>query len=334
MVPPTQTLMEFVQQHSMSAATRTARNRVAKQLTNFLQVSGLLDGSDVDFVSLSLEQVLFFLFSRVRQGLAASTVRRDAGLIDALRASVGAPRFSHQPQMKDFLRAVAHARPVGARYAGTMGYSPLSLVPHLRPLDGTLLPLRERCLFALRTVTLMRGGSAWSISRKSVQAVVDQIGRQIVVFNYDSKGSNSLHLTHDTNYVEHLHDDIRRCDVSLCPAHLLLRLRDEAEVLARFRHDRLFTKECGDELAVATVRGIITQLLRRANVAQVFTSHSLRMASSVTLKLLGVPDEDVCTRAGWHTSTGSTTRSRHYLHGRGVKDNFAKLLLLPGKDST
>ena len=331
-------MINFVDQHTLSKASREARERVARQLSTFIKVRTDSKRA-VTYLSASLEQVLFFLFERMQLGLAASTVRRDASLIDALRESTGLPRFAAEPAMREFLRAVTRARPAGAKFEGVVVYSPRQLVPSLLQYDAppfgpSFMALRERCLFTLRVVTLMRGGSAWSVRRSSIKAVCDPIGRPIVMFHYDSKGAAANNMAHDSNYVEHLEEDTRRCDRSLCPAHLLLQLRDVVERLDREEHDRLFTSEIGAALSVNSVRTLMSKLLRRAQVAPVFTSHSLRMSSSVTLKLLGVADQDVCVRAGWHTGTASSTRSRHYLYGRGVRDNFARLLLLPGRDSS
>ena len=142
-------MINFVDQHTLSKASREARERVARQLSTFIKV-------------------LFFLFERMQLGLAASTVRRDASLIDALRESAGLPRFAAEPAMREFLRAVTRARPAGAKFEGVVVYSPRQLVPSLLQYDAppfgpSFMALRERCLFTLRVVTLMRGGSAWSV---------------------------------------------------------------------------------------------------------------------------------------------------------------------------
>jgi hypothetical protein len=325
-------LVDFIDQHSLSTATKAARERVARQLSAFLSVSDCADRT-ATYLSVSLEQVLFFLFDRFRQGLAAATIRRDAALLDAMREAEGLPTFRREPALLELLRAVARARPTGAKFLGTVVYAPHQLVPHLLDSD-TFEGLRERALFTMRVTTLARGGSAHSIRRSSIRTATDPINRSVVVFNYDSKGSHRANVAHDSNYVEHLADDQRHCNTSLCPAHLLLRLKARVDQLDIDEHDALFTSSTGTPLRVATVNRIITNLLRRANIAPVYTSHSLRLASSVALKLHGVDNDDVCVRAGWATSSTSSTRTLHYLHGRAVRDNFAKLLLLPGTYSS
>jgi hypothetical protein len=309
----------------------TSQARAVRRFAQFLVSAGVDPHSDIHLAA-DLGKTLSFLYSRFNSGLQAATVLAEAAALDNARADAGLVRFWTERAHARFRRAVRRARPAASKYLGVGPFAPLSLVPHLLPY-GTFYALRERVLFAGRVETLARAGSFNTIRRSTVQSTRDLLDRPVVTFNYSSKGSTALGLAVDCNYVSHLAADIDACDTTLCPAHLMLELKGLIDAMpSASAHDRLLTDQHGAPLTTATVANVITRLMRRAGLATVFTSHSLRGASSQTLQVLGVPSNDVCIRAGWHTSSQSATRSFHYLHGRFVRHNFAQLLLLPGSD--
>ena len=92
----------------------------------------------------------------------------------------------------------------------------------------------------------MRPSAPLSIRRSTLRSHVDQLGRRVVLFQYDSKSSAARHVATDSNYVSHICD---RTAEDICPACLVLRLdrRVRATPFAD-DHDLLFTTELGRPL--------------------------------------------------------------------------------------
>ena len=270
-----------------------------------------------------------YLQHRFDQGLAASTVQSDVTAFDNARRRLGLSPLRGKPNVELLLRAFRRQRPKLSKYAAAPPlYAPVDVLPFLSPVD-TFDGLRERALSCLRVETLMRPGEPASIRRSSVVPRVELLGRRVVTFHYSSKGSNAAQIATDTNYVSHCCDQLGG-SADTCPACLLLRLCAwvAATPLAG-DHDALFTTKFGEPLARATLSSIITSLLRRAGLHAAFTAHSLRAAANQALELKGVAAEQICVRAGWSMGARSSTRVRHYLHFRLVRENFAALLLIP-----
>lgn len=222
------------------------------------------------------------------------------------------------------------AKPTGSQFAGHTAYAPRRLVPYLLSVDD-FAGLRQRALFTLRAVSLIRAASVHSLSRSSLREDVDLIDRPIVVFTCGSKGATAAGMAQDMNYVEHFSVCTRSSSVSdLCPACLLLRLKQAVDSLPlAATHDHLFTAADGSPLSTQRLSKIITELISSAGLSSVFKSHSLRNASNQTLIVLGVPFPDINVRAAWHSRADNATASFHYTHNRFVRHNFADLLLLP-----
>lgn len=322
-------MLSFIDQHAVSSpVARRVRSSTAR-LFDFADARRSPSAaSPLQWRHITVPLMCDYLLSRFNEGLAASTVRGDAIAIDKARHAAGLPPMRSTDAVDRLLLGFKRARPSHSKYLGAPPlFAPIDLVPHLAS-AATFLGLRERALFTLRTETLMRPGAPLSIRRSSIREHTDVLQRRIVLFQYDSKFSRSRNVACDSNYVSHI------CSLTaddVCPACLLLRLRDDVSDLPAARwHDCLFTDERGVPLCAATLSGVIHRLYARAGVERPFTAHSLRAACNQTLQLLGVDVETICVRAGWSSSAASATRARHYMHYRLIRDDFAKRLLLPG----
>lgn len=323
-------VVQFVDKHGASASWRAQVSRVAQR---FAAHMGTPDDVERAVSSATVAQLLDYCMDRFEHDrVQPSTISSEISAIDSWRSAAGLAPLGAQRDVDAFRRAVHKARPVGSKFAGTVPFAPSALIPHLLPV-ATFAGLRERAMFAGRVVTLARAGSFHTISRKSIRSARDLLGRPVVVLQYSSKGSAAAAVALDSNYLEHIGSVPYRppsCrDRALCPACLMLDLRQAVERLpAAPAHDAVFTDDFGRPLSIERTRNLMTALMRRANLESVFTSHSLRAASSQTLQVLGVSAEDICLRAGWHYHTQNPTRSFHYTHNRFVRPNFADLLLL------
>lgn len=287
-------------------------------------------GDHSSFAAASLSDLCDFCLFRFRQGRAATTVEADVSAIDTERFLMGLPKLGGHPGLARLKSAMRKARPRGDRWAGAVPYAPRDIVPFLD--TGTdFEALRERTLFSLRVETLLRSDSAHTIDRSTIKRARHLDGSSVVVFSCSSKSATAAGVAFDTNYVSHLADDPSHCRRSCCPACCLLALRAVVDRLpGAAGHQALFTDAAGKALTGRRLSTIITKLLRRAGVPQPFTSHSLRGSSQQTLAVLGVSTEDICVRAAWATQALSATRVANYTRHRFVRQNFARLLLLPG----
>ena len=329
-----------------SSESSAALERGVRAFDAFLAARGVEGGVGVASVALFCD----FLHSLFERGLQSSTIAAYASRVDRWRAFNALSPFGPRSEVAAVLRAIAKARPSHARLQGAVPFAPASLVAHLLPLPlppavwsgadvppALFLALRERALFLLRLETLMRAGEPASVSRASVVRVVDPIGREVVAFRFASKRSRAQRVAFDSNYVDHSHDGgftapPSPCRLDLCPAHVLdlfarvVGARCDGLEPAR-RHDALFVDEDGAMLSVERVRTIIRDLLRRAALPPVFSSHSLRAATNQALQLCGVDEAVVALRAGWVSRLASVAQRRHYTQHRLVPPCFVRLLL-------
>lgn len=312
----------FVKQHAHSGQYVKRLESVRERFTAFLRPLG------IEFKHATTREVLQYALQRFRTGLAPATVKAEMSTIDTLRTLDGLDKIPLSASTRLFKAAMTKAKPRGSKFAGKVTFAPYQLVPHLTP-PGSFTALRERALFTGRVETMARSGSFVVLKRSSMRQAFDQRKRPVVVFESSSKNAAAVGMSFDTFHVSHVAKlEGEGCDEDLCPACLMWQLKCHVDgLLPAATHDSLWTDEAGHALHKDSVAKIITKLMRRAGLDPVFTSHSLRHASSQTLQVLGVPAEDINLRGGWTSQLQSATRAVHYTHGRFVRDNFAELLL-------
>jgi hypothetical protein len=279
--------------------------------------------------SAPLPVFLDFLLALSNENLSAATVQGYAGEIDRQRRLRGESSHCDSVEYKAFAGALRKTKPTHSKLVGHVPFAPRTLVPFLQPASD-FSGLRERALFTARVDCISRAGEPYTWSRTSIRAATDPLGRDVVVFVFNSKRSAAQHVAGDSNYCCHTHtdDDDGRSALTLCPACLLLRLKARVDALpGAAAHDRLFTDESGAALSRQRVRNIITALMRRAHFDDVFTSHSLRHATNQALQLAGVDAATIALRAGWSDKWSNASQRQHYTHHRFVTPLFAKLLL-------
>ena len=262
-----------------------------------------------------------------------------ANLASALRAAFSSRGLPPQPphEFTTVRRAVRAARKL---HNATCNPPPLStplvpadLIPFL-PRGDSFAAIRDRCLFSVRATTGVRPSEPLGIFRSSIRSDHDMLRRPIVIFRLaKTKSSSATGALYDSNYVEFLDPDTTFPDTDftvddICPARLLLRLRDYLNTLSPVpRHDHLFTWATNHHRLISpdTASKIITNLMLEAGFVG-RTAHFLRSATNQFLNNLGVPASDIEIRGGWKSSTNSV-RVNHYTTFRLVSTNFAQAIL-------
>ena len=224
-------------------------------------------------------------------------------------------------------------------------FAPHLVVPVL-PVGQSDMDIRDRALFMLRAVSLIRPSEPLEIMRSSVRIVDNGVGRKVVAFavkrtkSASAKGrafdSNSVEFLSRNAEVANLPEGLAVADV--CPASLLLALRDRIDDRASSAAfevpDRLFF--CSDQrsgrfdlsrpLSDTRASTVVSNLLRAAGASDKARAHDLRAMSAQQLRLMGVDPGDIEVRGGWSSALSSQVRIDHYTSNRLVQDNFADIL--------
>lgn len=224
-------------------------------------------------------------------------------------------------------------------------FAPHLVLPVL-PAQHSDLAIRDRALFMVRAVSLLRPSEPLEILRSSVRVVDNGVGRRVVAFAVNrTKSSSAKGRVFDSNSVEflsrsalvpNLPDGLVAADV--CPALLLLALAERVELRAKSCDfdvpDRLFF--CSDQrsgrfdlrrpLSAARASSVVARLLREAGAGDKARAHDLRAMSAQQLRLMGVEAGDIEMRGGWSSALASQVRINHYTSNRLVQDNFADML--------
>ena len=276
----------------------------------------------------TVELLLNFLVAQ--RGDRAVSVAQLSSALHVARQRAGGAALDNNFLWRRFRRGDRKQFPSGRTRLGLIPFAPFRLVLALPLQSRRFEDVRLCAIVLLRIVTMIRGGAVASIKRSSIECFRDPLNRGVVGFHFRSKNANNFGMAVDSNYVEFLSASVplaRR--LVLCPAERLLQLKSLVEGLPQAqRHDALFTDQFGAPLSVDSCRRVVRNFMSSVpNVDARHRSHALRSASSQMLALLGVPIEDICTRAGWVTKATSATRLEHYISFRLVRHNFANLLL-------
>ena len=265
----------------------------------------------------------------------------------------------HWPQAPNDVNLLAQTRRALIKLAPTRGkdaphVAPHQLVPFL-PAGNDDRAVRDRALFMIRAVSLLRPSEPAEIIRSSITTRDNGIGGRIVTFKLRrTKGASMAGRQFDSNSVEFLTRDAtvdglpgRLHAMDLCPATLMLELKARVErAIRRARdtgklagdedaHDSLFfacfpaqrggssTIDVTRPLGAERTSKIVGDIVKRAGAG---TSHSLRKMSSQQLTLMGVEPAQIELRGGWSSLVASQVRNDHYTSNRLVRDNFADIL--------
>ena len=230
------------------------------------------------------------------------------------------------------------------RGATTVGHTPPHSFVSCLPSGDSYAAVRDRAIFMVRAVALLRPSEPLEIVRSSIREVDNGLGRKVVVFKLKrTKATSAKGVAFDTNFVDFLARDARILElppglhaVDFCPATLLLECKTRVDAASgSSAHESVFCvadDRLGNVLSADRCSSIVRDILRKAGYAG--TSHSLRALSAQQLALMGIAPSDIELRGGWASALVSAVRINHYTSNRLVTANFADILFDERQRST
>jgi hypothetical protein len=263
--------------------------------------------------------------------LQATSIDGRASQLLAARTDNGLPPLT-DTETRDkaqLLLAFRRLRPGGR--IKSVPQSIRALLPSV-PRSDAFAHLRDRTIFAIRVVTMMRSSAPLEIRLDSVKRAFNTNGAPIVVFQFKSKATKARGVEYDSNYVEFM--DPRSPNSWLCPAANLLKLIDNIHSLAIELRKPVPDTFCVDEylrvMSPGDVSRVVKNIMRKAGWLE--QSKDLRRASEQCLRNwrsesgAAIPIDDIYLRGGWK-NVASAVVHNHYSDFRLVAANFADALL-------
>lgn len=270
-------------------------------------------GSITEALCCGTEKVLTFLTSMFREGASYSTLNTTRSAISLLSGS----ELGSDSSIRRLLKGAFRLRPRRARYDRT--WDPQQVLQHLSQLD-LRLDLQNLSRKVAMLMALASGQRVQTLASINIENVHFSATRVVIIVtgNLKTSGPTRPQTTIDLPRLG--------TDLGICPVH---NLELYLERTKSFRADTsmgplfLCYRAPFSPASTQTLSRWLKLTLRQSGIdTKVFSSHSIRHASTSAAARAGVPIDSIFKSAGW--TQGSSVFVSHYDRPLLPANNFVR----------